>query len=138
MLEAGHGESSGQVDTCSSDPERGTRRQYTVKGIENETVALMRDAAKKEGMKIGSWISARMKEAAEKALAEMPKEASDRKIQALHNRPVPDTKAMIEEIFLLLNSYRDTSENRLSSIERELHEITSAQRTIMSQIISNR
>lgn len=47
-----------------------TKRQYTLKGVESETVELMRSAAKHEGMKIGSWVSARLKEAANNALSE--------------------------------------------------------------------
>lgn len=43
--------------------------QYTIKGIERKSVELMRDAAKQEGMKIGVWVSRRLREAAEDSLS---------------------------------------------------------------------
>lgn len=42
--------------------------QYTIKGIERRSVDLMRDAAKQDGMKIGAWVSRRMREAAQASL----------------------------------------------------------------------
>lgn len=46
------------------------RLQYTIKGIERRSVDLMRHAAKRDGMKIGAWVSKRMREAAEASLSE--------------------------------------------------------------------
>ncbi|MDP4575589.1 hypothetical protein Q9K02_10615 [Qipengyuania sp. G39] len=42
--------------------------QYTIKGIERRSVDLMRSAAKQDGMKIGAWVSRRMREAAQASL----------------------------------------------------------------------
>ena len=50
------------------------RRQYTLKGIEPEALDLMRLAADAQGMKIGHWVSDRIKEAAKKALSENGKQ----------------------------------------------------------------
>jgi hypothetical protein len=44
--------------------------QYTIKGIERRSIELMRDAARQEGMKIGAWVSRRLREAAEASLAD--------------------------------------------------------------------
>ena len=126
MLDAGHSEGSGYLDSFHQDPERGSRRQYTVKGIEAETIDLMRDAARKEGMKIGSWISMRMKEAAEKALTDMQENIPDRISNMTENKPC--TPEQID--------YFSTGE-RLSRIERELVEIGRAQRIIMSRLLEN-
>jgi hypothetical protein len=59
----------GGVGSDGYEPEP-VKRQYTVKGIDNSTVVLMRNAAQKEGMKIGAWVSLRMREAALRALSE--------------------------------------------------------------------
>ena len=44
------------------------RRQYTIKSLDTETIQLMKEAARKEGMKIGAWASMHLKAAAVRSL----------------------------------------------------------------------
>ncbi|WP_213982487.1 hypothetical protein [Sphingomonas sp. dw_22] len=134
MFDAGHIGS----DCISSEPnnDRPSRRQYTLKGVEADTIRLMRDAANKEGMKIGSWVSLRMKEAAEKALSER-----DTAINPNPSAPIINQGAepeLIHHICLLITSQREEAEARFLKLERELHEITSSQRTILSNLLAAR
>jgi CO/xanthine dehydrogenase FAD-binding subunit len=69
------------------------RTQYTIKGIDPEAVTLMRMAAHKEGMKIGVWVSARMKEAAQKSLSIQVGQCA---VQPLSAEQVEDRLAQIE------------------------------------------
>ena len=59
-----------QSERTTTEPlESGTeKRQYTIKGIEGQTLDLMRTAARKDGMKVGAWVSMRLREAADRAL----------------------------------------------------------------------
>lgn len=128
MFDAGHGGGSECVNGFEEEPGRSSRRQYTLKGIENETIELMRDAARKEGMKIGSWVSTRMKEAAERALA------SDTGIDAQDIRiPQDDSK---DDVIQALAEYKLEADLRLTRMERELHEIANGQRAIMANLLT--
>jgi hypothetical protein len=91
--------------------------QYTLKGIEQETVTLMRDAAQQEGMKIGAWVSTRMKEAAMRALGSP-------EVDAGRNHALASTHQSSSE-----------TEERLRRIEEEIFEITKAQRAILTNLV---
>ena len=84
-----------------------TRQQYTLKGVDPEAIELMRTAARHEGMKIGAWVSARLKEAANRSL-----QLGDISV----------------EIIL-------PTDDRLQKIENELAEIARIQRTIMAAML---
>lgn len=57
-------------DRSGADDLRGEEKlQYTLKGVEKRSLDLMRSAAQADGMKIGAWVSKRMREAAEASLA---------------------------------------------------------------------
>lgn len=115
------------------------RRQYTLKGVEAETIRLMRYAASKEGMKIGSWVSLRMREAAERALSESCRQKVD--IGSVDSNVVADQADLIETIRNLITSfsdYRERTEYKICVLEKEVHEINSSQRTILSAILNKR
>ena len=86
--------------------------QYTLKGVDPESIELMRAAARREGMKIGAWASARMKEAAQRSLA-----IAEQAGGALASRTAVDS-------------------DRLRRIEDELAEIAKIQRVIMARMLS--
>ena len=119
---AGCGEHTGGTDY----PER---RQYTIKGIENDAIELMRDAARKDGMKIGAWISCRMKEAAFKSLGA----TSDLRRSGHSMVRGPASSLEAEVLAASLQEF----DQRLRQIEAELHQITKSQRTIMARMLEN-
>ncbi len=98
------------------------RRQYTIKGIENETVDRMRTAARKQGMRVGAWVSTRLREAADRALQG---EESTSKTEMVELR---DHIRRIEE------SQKEESQ-RLRAIQDELSGMIRAQHTIMTRIL---
>lgn len=98
------------------------RRQYTIKGIENETVNLMRTAARKQGMRVGAWVSARLREAADRALQG---EDSKWKVEMVELR---------DHIRRIEDSQREEAE-RLRAIQDELSGMIRAQHTIMTRIL---
>jgi hypothetical protein len=114
------------------------RRQYTLKGVEADVIRLMRNAASKEGMKIGSWVSLRMREAAEKALAERRSgpetDQGPGRSQAVDVELDDNVRGALE----LVLSREQAIEQRFVAIERELHEITSSQRSILSVLLRDR
>jgi hypothetical protein len=99
------------------------RQQYTIKGIETETLDLMRTAARKQGMKVGAWVSARLREAANKALAGQADAASDELVE------LREHIRRIEE-----NQLQERESLRL--IQEELSGMLRAQNSIMSKILS--
>lgn len=140
MFDAGSGGSD--IGTFESGDDRSPeRRQYTLKGVEADTIRLMRYAANKEGMKIGSWVSLRMREAAERALAENSRDQEvTRRDSAVQDHVVVDgdISSTIEHFTLLLEAQLAASNERFTKLEKELHELTSGQRTIMSALLANR
>lgn len=62
------GEASADHRDSGYEASSEAKLQYTIKGIEKRSVDLMRSAAKVEGMKIGAWVSKRLREAAEASL----------------------------------------------------------------------
>src|SRR4051812_36099790 len=125
MFDAGQTPGSGCADSDNGGGGSPEKRQDTIKGIESEGVNFVRDAARKEGMKIGAWISARMKEAAFRSLASppvsMPTLPPSR--NGLEDRPYSDAGPSFHD----LKAFCD----RLERIEAELHEISRSQRAIM-------
>lgn len=120
------------------------RRQYTLKGVEADTIRLMRFAATKEGMKIGSWVSLRMREAAERALssslpASQPQ--NDPKNSRSGDTEVQDfgsAAEILKHVLALLERQEQRTEDRFRTVELELHQITSGQRSILSALITSR
>ncbi len=100
------------------------RRQYTIKGIENETLDLMRTAARKQGMRVGAWVSARLREAADRALHG---EDSKWKNEMVELR---DHIRRIEE------SQKEEAQ-RLRAIQDELSGMIRAQHCIMTRILGD-
>jgi len=105
------------------DEQADTRRQYTIKGIETETVELMRTAARKQGMKVGAWISTRLREAASRALAgesETPK----------------NELSELREYIRRIEQNQHEERERLRAIQDELNGMLKTQNSIMSKILS--
>lgn len=133
MFDPEHGGGSEYADASERASQPSDRRQYTLKGVEAETLELMRDAARKEGMKIGSWVSVRMREAAQRALE--AETARNELVRADEHESVP---LLVEKLYEAFASYKQNSEERLARMERELHEITSGQRAIMTSLLCSR
>jgi hypothetical protein len=98
-----------------------SKRQYTIKGIETETLDLMRTAAKKQGMKVGAWVSARLREAAKKALEDDNEQDGFAELRD-HIRRVEENQIQERE--------------NLRTIQDELNGVLRTQNNIMSKIIS--
>src|SRR5690242_15341802 len=114
------GSEAGTYD--SGDDRLPQKRQYTLKGIEADTIRLMRFAANKEGMKIGSWVSLRMKEAAERALSNSnvsPGSAAGNSEVAASE----EVAAILRHITVEYEAQLSAVNERFSKLERELHEI---------------
>jgi hypothetical protein len=131
------------VSAFDPSEERPSKRQYTLKGIEVETIQLMRDAASKEGMKIGSWVSLRMKEAAERALSsegsQGPRLLRTSRIESKSSSYAqPEIVTLVEHVLAALDQHREITSQRFIKLESELHEITSGQRTILSALLAQR
>lgn len=120
---------SGLGSAPESETESAERRQYTIKGIEADTIDLMRGAARKDGMKIGAWISARMKEAAFRSLGTTKSEelcAVGRQSESI----ALSTSVSFADVLYKLD-------RRLQKIENEMNEITKVQRTIMAKMLQD-
>lgn len=98
------------------------RRQYTIKGIESETVSLIGSAARHEGMKVGAWVSARLREAARNAL----KDPTD---------TVNDMAALVSYV-QRLEERQQIEQERLKAIQAGLAEVIRAQHSIMTRILN--
>lgn len=101
-----------------------TRTQYTVKGIHKQTVDAMREAARHEGMKISSWVSVRLREAAERTLSNSDIESIE--LHELRNI-VMETKKIVE---LNLHKYEE--------IQQELADLAKFQRTMMNVLVEKK
>jgi hypothetical protein len=129
MLDAEQDPGSGHTDHFEGDA-GSEKRQYTVKGIDVDAISMMRDAARKDGMKIGAWVSARMKEAAFRSLNQHPMP----NVTGLNT--LPDVEELdLKRLVYDLYCNRLEAEAKLQSIQAELHEITSSQRTIMAKML---
>lgn len=145
MFDAGSGGSD--IGTFESGDDRPPeRRQYTLKGVEADTIRLMRYAANKEGMKIGSWVSLRMREAAQRALAGnsalQESAAKDKEVRELPTPAPSSSDGELAEAFQHLSALWEAqlmaSNDRFMKLEKELHELTSGQRTIMSALLASK
>jgi hypothetical protein len=96
-------------------------KQWTIKNIEEEVVDKARDAAKKNGMKISSWVSARLRQAAETDLAE-PKLGGD------DNKLVLELKQMVQSI-------ADFQSTRITQIENDLNSVLKAQHSMLAAFL---
>ena len=144
MFDAGVNCGSG-VSASEPSEDRSARRQYTLKGVEVEAIRLMREAAHKEGMKIGSWVSLRMREAAERALS---RDSSIARHQPSLPAPHSDggfgpyeeagLTELLQDVVRALDQCRESSEQRFLHLERELHELTASQRTILTVLVNQR
>lgn len=106
-----------------SAPLSGTSKvQYTVKGIQRQTVEAMREAANREGMKIGSWVSVRLKEAAERSLSDSD-DLGAVNLSELHTA--------INEMKHLVSRYTFVSEE----IQKEISDLGKFQRSMMTLLI---
>lgn len=94
--------SDAALDTSSDD-----KLQYTIKGIERRSIELMRDAARGEGMKIGAWVSKRLKEAAVASLSEEDPAYSRNffagELTGSKNDFAPDFQKRTDEILVKIN-----------------------------------
>jgi hypothetical protein len=100
-----------------------SKRQYTIKGIETETLDLMRTAARKQGMKVGAWVSARLREAADKALS-------------VQQSRKDDGLAELREHIQRIEENQIQERESLRSIQQELNGMLRAQNSIMSKILN--
>lgn len=112
--------SSGQKIGNVKKSRDSARQQYTLKGIEPQTLDLVRDAAEFEGMRINSWVSTRMKEAAQRSLG------LDMQIIS---------GSMIKDDFSLADFVKET-ESRLRELERDIHNVLRVQRSMLVDIIN--
>ena len=132
MFEAGQTPGSGCSDRSDAAADGPEKRQYTIKGIEAEAIELVRDAARRDGMKIGAWISSRMKEAAFRSLSAPQAISAQQGYEGqIQNREAEDTSS--SEIAAALHAL----DRRLREIEDEMHQITKSQRTIMSRMLES-
>ena len=117
---------SSQTASSQSDP-KPAKRQYTLKGVEAEAVELMRAAADREGMKIGAWVSMRLREAANRALA------------AEEEAGFPDAEScphLSQSVDMALGaSALPHLLERVSELEAELRELARTQRAIMTRLL---
>jgi hypothetical protein len=98
-----------------------SKRQYTIKGIEERTVELMRSAARKDGMKVGAWVSSRLQEAADRALQ-----------GENNNAEIVDLREHIRRI----EGAQCEERERLESIQSELAAIVRSQNSIMAHLLN--
>lgn len=131
MLDAEHSGSSSSVSDSSAGSAGSERRQYTLKGIEADAIRLMRAAADKDGMKIGTWVSARIKEAAALSLTEEQVQGRRRLAGRSHSSERDRLSAPLSKDVCF-------SDDRLAALEAELKDIAAAQRAIMTFLLQER
>lgn len=110
-----------QIDEPNDSRTADERLQYTIKGIERRSVELMRSAAKQDGMKIGVWVSRRMREAAEASLdGRAPSYASQEEPADAHVGE-PASKEVLDA---------------LRTLQREIEAIRENQKLLIAGLIS--
>lgn len=108
------------------------RRQYTLKGVETEAVDLMRLAADAQGMKIGHWVSDRIKEAARKALVENGKQREILECVAGQD----DDQSTLRTLAMSNGSMTGTElEERVRRLELEIQDLLKQQRNMLSLLV---
>ena len=101
-----------------------SKTQYTVKGIQKTTVEAVREAARKEGMKINSWVSVRLREAADRSLHDTASIMPD----------IGELSKAVDDVRMSIEQYKMS----VASIQQELHEITKFQRTLMTVLMERK
>ena len=125
--------SASPAEPGGPDDTRASRRQYTLKGVEQEAIELMRLAADAQGMKIGHWVSDRLKEAAKRALVD-----ADRQRDVLR-RIVGDAEG---QDYALQEFPRETSVDNAALLERvqrlelEVRDLTRSQRDLLNLVLA--
>lgn len=108
------------------------RRQYTLKGVEPEAVDLMRLAADAQGMKIGHWVSDRIKEAARKALAENGKQREVLECVAGADSDLSNLRTLTLSEGSMS---RSELEERVRRMELEIQDLMKQQRNMLSIMV---
>lgn len=116
------GNDNGGNDSVNNSISGASKVQYTVKGIQRQTVEAMREAANREGMKIGSWVSVRLREAAERSLS-ASEDFGAVNLAELHEA--------IHEMKALVSQYTLVSEE----IQKEISDLGKFQRSMMTLLI---
>lgn len=107
------------------------RQQYTLKGVEVEAVELMRLAAETKGMKIGHWVSDRLKEAAKTALHN-----SGREQEVLRSLVGNDDNCRLRTFALEEGSMsRPELEERVRRLELEVQDLLRSQRDLLATVV---
>lgn len=118
-------------DVQKGDSFADARRQYTLKGVESEAIDLMRLAADAQGMKIGHWVSDRLKEAAKRALAdaEKQKEVMEAVVGGCE-------KSQLRTLALVDGSMgRAELEERVRRLELEIQDLLKSQRDMLQLVL---
>jgi uncharacterized protein YfeS len=107
------------------------RQQYTLKGVETEAVELMRLAASSQGVKIGHWVSERLKEAAKRALDD-----TDRHRNVLKNLVEGSEGSGLRTLSLSDSAMsRAELEERVRRLELEVQEMLRFQRDTLGILL---
>lgn len=113
------------------------KRQYTLKGVESEAIELVRSAATKDGMKIGAWVSKRLRQAAEESLCPVsptseqdPMSRRERTRNSLGYTASGHTSTSDTEILI------SGLTSRIAMLEDELKEQARTQRIILTRLVS--
>lgn len=142
MLSGTIGESAASSEDDGGDRMTGEERlQYTLKGVEKRSLELMRDAARADGMKIGAWVSKRMREAAESSLAASSgqKRIASRLSVAATGVAAPhevDVKGIDLRIELLSEKLSATIELNFKLLHADIDKIREAQNILISGLIA--
>lgn len=100
-------------------------RQLTVKGVEDETFHLAREAAQRSGLRISSWIRMQLREAAERVLHEQ------------REGPTfdPDILAEISQQLKEITKEQKAEREKIENIRNEISDIIKAQHGMMSKLL---
>lgn len=119
------------LGAVSGDSVADSRRQYTLKGVESEAIDLMRLAANSQGVKIGHWVSERLKEAALRTLNN-----DSRQREVLARLSGSDPVLSVEKLGNISEDLDGGLAERVSRIERDVQELLRSQRDIMHLVLS--
>ena len=106
---------------CLPGTER--QRQWTIKGLPQETVEVTRAAAKRSGMKLNSWVSGTLKKAAEAEMANSSAISSG--AEAELSRRVHELEEYIRVQMTQLQEQGREIENSINSINKVLMKVLS-------------
>ena len=141
MLSGNIGESVASNDEEGGDHMTGEERlQYTLKGVEKRSLELMRDAARADGMKIGAWVSKRMREAAESSLAanSLHKKIGLQLSQSATGKTeFFEIKEIDSRIELLTERLAASMELNFKSLHADIDKIRETQKMLISGLIAS-